>query len=196
MKVQALLRQVDVFLSDLKSPQARSARLAKVAQEGIAEIRKRNAAASGGADPEPTIFVDGMKGAALESVRPGGVIIAEFNPVLSVVEWIAEQLVLTSPALTGRYARSHLLFVDGVEHDPSTPMTIGEEYVFLNAVPYARKLDRGASDQAPDGVYEAVAAVANKRFNNLARIRYTFRSASGGGRDRMDRQPAIVVRTY
>lgn len=180
MKLQAFSRQVDVFLADLKSPKARSERLAKVAAEGIADIRKKNKAAAG-VDPEPTIYVDGAKGAALASVKPDGRIVADFNPVLSAVEWIAEQVVLASPVLTGRYARSHMLFVDGVEHDTSTPMADGEEYIFLNVQPYARKIERGQSDQAPDGVFQAIAAVARKRFSNMAIVRFSYRSLQEGG---------------
>ena len=89
--------------------------------------------------------------------------------------------------------------------------------MFLNAQSYARKIERGQSSQAPDGVYEAVAAMAARRFGNVARIRFGFRSVQEGAlvpnaevsalrrdlgrrgasevvkRERETRQPAIIV---
>jgi len=72
--------------------------------------------------------------------------------------------------------------------------------VFLNIQPYARKIERGQSSQAPDGVYQAVATLAQRRFGNVAKITFSYRTAIGGaiigGRkgDRSDlRNPAIIV---
>lgn len=217
MKIDPFNKQVAVFLADLKSPKARSKRLADVAKAGIADIRARNRAAIG-ADPTPQVFVDGREGAPLESVRPDGVIVANFNPLLAALEWIGEQLLLASPRLTGKYERSHVLEIDGVKWDGIGPMPDGERYVFFNTTPYARKIepkerivhrralygdrrrfhkdvyhDFGQSDQAPEGVYAAVAVTADTRFSNIAKITYTirnFREETGLS------HPAIVVRPF
>ena len=92
----------------------------------------------------------------------------------------------------------------------------------MNVQPYARRLEKGHSKQAPDGVYEGISAVASKRFGNLARVSFSFRSLEGAtaldawvaktgvqmtsrgkprgnqsGRDEwLKRQPAIVVRPF
>ena len=50
----------------------------------------------------------------------------------------------------------------------------------LNAQPYARKIERGQSDQAPDGVYEGVATLAKRRFGNVAFVGFGYRSFPGG----------------
>ena len=52
--------------------------------------------------------------------------------------------------------------------------------VYLNIQPYARKIERGESPQFPDGVYQAVAAIASRRFSNLAKITFTFEAPVGG----------------
>lgn len=220
MKIEAFTRQVEVFVKDLKSPEARSARLARFAEEGIAEIRQSNKAVTGSNVP-PRVSVDGREGAPLKSVRPDGVIIANFNPLGAALEWIGEQLILESPRLTGRYQRSHVLEIDGVEFDAIGPMPDGNRYVFRNIVPYARKIepktftkrrrDRsgpigtrrkwtatarvgdGQSSQAPDGVYAAVAVTAQTRFGDIAKITYSV--------DNFDPEtgyshPAIIVRPF
>lgn len=199
MKLEPFNRQINVFLKDLRDPRKKSERLATVAREGIAEIRQQNSAAIG-RDAPPQVFVDGREGAPLESVRPDGVIVANFNPLRAVLEWIGEQLLLESPRLTGRYQRSHIMLADGVEVPMDGTIPQAEIYRFLNTQPYARKMEprtttisrrdrsgpigtrrrwsktfrtgAGQSPQAPDGVYAAISAVAATRFGNIARIEY------------------------
>jgi hypothetical protein len=57
-----------------------------------------------------------------------------------------------------------------------------EEGIFVNAKPYARKLEKLYA------VYETVAALAASRFGKSARVRYTFATYAG------QRQPAISIR--
>ncbi|WP_019999068.1 hypothetical protein [Aureimonas ureilytica] len=218
MQLDAFRRQVQVFVSDLKSPAARSKRLADVAERGIADIRASNRSAGVG-DTVPQVTVDGKKGAPLPSVQPDGVIVAEFNPVLHVLEWIGEQLIIESPRLTGKYQRSHVLEVDGVEHDPDGIIPVGKVYLFVNRQPYARKIEprthttrrrdrtgrdkrkfvqtsrvgAGQSQQAPEGVYSAIAVTAATRFGNIARITY---SVDNFDADTGYSHPAIIVRPF
>lgn len=193
-KISAFLREIDVIVSDLTDPKAKSARLAKFADESIQSVRKHNRQVTGSDSPYEVI-VDGKRGAPLTSVRPDGVIVAEFDLLREVLEWIGEQLLLDSPRLTGRYMQSHRLFADNIEVLDGLIPPEAEEYAFVNLQPYARKIERGLSDQAPEGVYEAIAVTANKRFGNLARIRFSFRTLPGEG-DKENRQPAIIVRPF
>jgi hypothetical protein len=147
------------------------------------------------------VFVDGVRGAALQTVKPNGIIVAEFELVTDVLRYIGEQLVLNSPVDTRRYEQSHKLFADGVEIEPSSQILTADEYVFINTVPYARKIERGLSPQAPDGVYQAVATMAKRRFSRVARISFSYRGLIGGfvaggpaGNRSDTRQPAIIVR--
>lgn len=204
-RLSTILSEIKVITSDLRSPQAKSRRLAQFAAEEIAKVRVANRAVTGRDGPYE-VAVDGKAGAPLASVRPDGVIVANFELLSGVLEWIGSELLRESPVLTGQYARSHRLFLDGVEHDPSAPLSTDfASAVFVNLMPYARKIERGLSGQAPDGVYQGLAAVASKRFGNIARIRFSYQTLepSRRGSSRAEkqaaqdsRQPAIVVRPF
>lgn len=198
------------------SPDRRRQLIAEHAREGLRESQDINRAALGRVPPHDT-FVDGRPSAPLESVNPDrGVIVFRFQLANELLAWIDAMLILHSPVLSERYARSHLLFADDRQTDPASPPP-ADVYIFLNAQPYSRKIERGQSAQAPAGVYEAVAAMAARRFGNVARIRYGFRSFQEGAlvtnaevsalrrdlgrrgaseivkRERETRQPAIIV---
>jgi len=173
------VKDIKVVVSDLKSPEEKSKRLAAFARKQIAEAVQINQVATG----QPSSYqvaVDGRIGAPIDSVKPDGVIVATFDLIADVLDWIGAMLVKESPVLTGEYAASHRLFVDGVEHEPGDVVPEADEYVFVSVVPYARKIERGLSSQAPDGVYQAVAAVARNRFGNTAKISFGYRSVKGG----------------
>jgi hypothetical protein len=79
-------------------------------------------------------------------------------------------------------------------------MIDAREWVFVSVAPYARRIERGWSRQAPDGVYQAVAALARRRFGSLAMVQFTYRGVSGLSfpkrRSAADmRPPAIVITT-
>ncbi len=108
-----------------------------------------------------------------------------------------------------------MLFADGVEVDASSVVQQAEEYVFLNPLPYSRKLEIGKTKSGrdflvsvPNRIYERTADDAKRRFSNIARIKFSYRSpiigyqASGtagaarskrGGIERETRVPAIIV---
>jgi len=181
-------------------PKARSAMLAEFAAEGIEDAKQQNKKALGRVPPY-SVFVDNREGAPLTSVKPDGVIRAEFELVFEALAWIMQQLQMHSPVLTGRYASTHELFADGVDVENPNAAPPAEEYVFLNIQPYARKIERGLSPQAPDGVYQAVATLAQRRFGNVANIKFSYRTAIEGAiiggkpGDRSElRNPAIVVK--
>ncbi|MCP1200057.1 hypothetical protein [Notoacmeibacter sp. MSK16QG-6] len=187
---------INTVLPTRGSDEERSRMLASFAREQLGEALARNTASAGSA-PRYEKTVDHRRGAPEESVKPDGVIVYEFELVSGILEWIGDMLVKNSPVLTGRYARSHIVLADGIETDPAMPEAEAREYVFLNTVPYARKIERGLSAQAADGVYQGVAVMASKRAGNIARIRFSYRTLAGGSqKDKAARQPAIVVVPY
>ena len=176
---------VDVRLAVSRSlsPERRQQLIAAHAREGLQESQDINRAALGRVPPHDT-FVDGRAEAPLTSVNPDrGVIVFRFQLATELFEWIDEMLIVHSPVgstpKSPEYSKSHLFFADGVQADPLQPQT-GEVFVFLNSTPYSRKIERGQSKQAPDGVYEAVAAMAQRRFGNVARIRFGYRAFADG----------------
>lgn len=187
-RVQPIVRDLELFQSLDLGPKARSAMLAAFAAETIEEAKAQNKQALG-AVPPYEVFVDGREGAPLTSVKPDGTIRAEFQLVNEALAWISTQLQMHSPVLTGRFAKSHELFADGVDTENPNVAPPAEEYVFINTQPYARKIERGMSPQAPDGVYQAVATLAQRRFGNVAKITFSYRTVAGG-----ERNPAIIVR--
>lgn len=160
------------FAADLNDT-GRSAILAGFAKEQLAEAQKINQA-SAGYIPDHDTFVDGIKGAREESVKPDGVIVYEFQLVVETLEWIEAALLKASPHRSGRYMRSHVLLADGAEVQYGADIPQAEKYIFLNSQPYARKIERGLSSQAPNGVFQSVAEMAKRRFSNIASIKYTF----------------------
>ena len=174
-RVDPVDRDIALIIDQDLSPGAQSGFLAGYAREALADAEAQNAAVLGRVPGHET-FVDRVRGAPLESVRPDGVISFEFQMLDEVVLWIAEQLVRRSPFRSGRFAASFILFADGSEVDINQPPPAASEYVFLNTQPYARKIERGQSPQAPDGVFEAIAILAARRFGNTAQVGFGFRS--------------------
>jgi hypothetical protein len=186
-RIQRTGKDISVLVNEALSPKAQSKAIAGFAREKLAEAEQQNRRAIGRV-PEHQTIVDGRREAPLDAVKPDGVIVFEFELVTELLGWIAGQLRTHSPSLTGRYAASHKLFADGAEVDANNPPA-AEVYEFLPVgIPYARKIERGLSPQAPDGVYQVVAELAAKRFGNQANIQFTYTSVAGS-----DRQPAIVV---
>lgn len=199
-RLTAFSRDLQVMVDKTLSPQARSRLIADAARGALAEAQAQNRVALGKV-PEHETFVDRRRAAALETVNPDrGEIVFAFNVqtvASDMMEDIGRMLVLNSPVLTGEYQRSHTLYADGAEVERFDPLAQVGEWVFTTAVPYARRIEAGSSDQAPDGVYEAVAAMASRRYGNLAAIKFSYRDVIGGKRGaaaRAARQPAIVVR--
>lgn len=200
-RIQPLERDVQALLSDLSDPQQRSLALAEFARSEIADAKTINRQILG-REPPSKLFVDGIEGAALESVQPGGIIVVDFELIEEVLRYVDQQLRAHSPVVTGRYQRSHTLFADGTQVSAEADLIPqAEEYVFLSLVPYARKIERGSSAKAPEGVYQVVAVLAQRKFGSLARITFSYRTAIRGGiiggrlgNRAEQRSPAIVIR--
>ena len=178
VKVDPIDRDIDLILRSDLSPAAASKTFAVFAREQLADAEQQNRQVLGAVPPHET-FVDGVPGASEDQVKPDGTIVYEFELVNDVLDYIQTALQQHSPVRSGLYAKSHELFADGEQVDNPNAPPPASEYVFLNAQPYARKIERGLSPQAPEGVYEAVAAMANARFSNVAKVRFSYRSAVG-----------------
>jgi hypothetical protein len=197
LRFQPINRDIDIMLTEAQIDGAGI--FAAFAREEIEDAKQINRGILG-REPPVQIFVDGQADAPLESVKVNGVIVAEFELVTEVLVWIAQQLEQHSPVKSGLYRRSHIVLADGVEIVASEDVLSAKEYVFINVVPYARKIERGSSSQAPDGVYQAVAVLARQRFGKIARIVFSYRTVMSGaiitgraGNRSSNRNPAIIV---
>jgi hypothetical protein len=191
-RIDPIETDLAILFPDTFSLAAKNKAFAEFARRALAEAQDQNRQVFGAVPPHDT-FVDGRKGAPLESVKPDGVIVFQFELLTEAFEWIDDMLILHSPSKSGRYAKSHVFLADGREADPFRPPQGASEFVFINRQPYARKIERGQSPQAPEGVYDVVAILAQQRFGNMARIRFSYRTLISGSKARTDRQPAIVI---
>ncbi|SFU38795.1 hypothetical protein SAMN02799631_00383 [Methylobacterium sp. 174MFSha1.1] len=185
-------RSVGLVLDKALSKEVRAQYAAAAARAILSEAQDAHKAVLGRV-PDHHTFVDGREGTALETVNPdGGHIVFRFEMIEQALLWIRDRLEENSPVLTGEYQKSHTFYVDGHEAEVGQPIPAGaSELVFMSLAPYARKIERGLSKQAPDGVYEGVAALASRRFGNLASISFGFRSPLmsyvAGGANRAER---------
>lgn len=194
----------EVLVRETFSPKARSAVIAEFARDQLAQAQGINAQALGYVPPHTTL-VDGQLGMDEDRVRPDGIIVYAFNLLPEIFAWIADQLKAHAPVRSGRFRDSFQFYADGALVDPLGTVSPAKEYVFLSSVPYARKIEGDASRppesrQAPHGVFQAVAALADQRFGNQALIRFSFRTPldgqllTGKAGDRSDhRTPAITI---
>jgi hypothetical protein len=182
------------MVKDALSPQAQNAAFAEYSRQQVEEQQAANRAVLGGPSAY-VLTVDGRRNAAFETIKISSTVVATYDLLLTLLQWIATELERHSPVARGRdpapnvtYSRSHKLYADGSEVAPGAIPPPAELYIFANDVPYARKIESGSSTQAPDGVYQAVALLAKRRFG-FARIFFTFVTVGA------QRQPAISVRS-
>lgn len=218
------------LVAELKGPEAMSRLIANTARTLIDEADTKNAAAAGRILAKK-VHVDGRVNAPLESVKPDGVILAQWDALEAVVAYAMDILILNSPfghndprpGHPGLYSKSHILFADGekVEFTESGRLPEADVYTILNTVPYARKIERGLSKMAPDGVYMVTAAMVAQRFGRVAKVGFRYiaptfgdistwaqqKSArtmaknirggnAAGHNEWLRRQPAIVISRY
>lgn len=216
LKLEPLDRDIAFIADQTLSPAAQAKALKDFADEALADAEATNLTALGYVTPHDT-FVDGVPSGPAYTVRPDSVIIFAFHLAEDLFTFIHWLLVAKSPVRTGRFRQSHVLLADGEEVDPEGEIPIAGEYAFVNTQPYARKIERGLSKQAPEGVYEVVASMARARYSNVAQIKFSYRSLGAvsaihtwaqkkigalrragkrvkpGREDWFTRQPAIVI---
>lgn len=210
-KIDPIDRWVDITVSEMLGPEARSKAVADFARKELAGAQATNKAALG-AEPPFEQFVDGRPGAPLETVNPDrGRIVFEFALAGDVLRWIHAELVRRSPigppGGAGTYRESHRLFADGREIALAEELPAAAEFSFTNTVIYARKLEIGRTRSGrdflisvPNRIYDDVSHEAALKFSRIAKIGYTFRPLVAGGsvRGRAKRQamryPTIWVR--
>lgn len=169
---------ISAIIDDSFSPAAMSAAIADSAREALAEGEKTNSDALGFV-PTHTTAVDGLAGASEDSVRPDGTIVYTFNLLPDVFSWIADMLRQFAPVLSGRFKDSFELYADGSVIDLAGIIPQAAEFVFMSLVAYASKIEgenkAPESKQAPNGVFEAVATLAQQRFADQVKISFGYR---------------------
>lgn len=193
-------RQASVQMRSRLMGEERRKELVALARETINQATALNRAAIGH-DVGRTIIVDGRAGASVDSVKIGGTVVAIFAAHEAVVDFVWQTIVGLSPVDRRPNADDivfkdrHRMLVNGVEAG-EPPVTIGPDdvVVFVNLLPYARRIEKGWSRrQAPDGVFEAAAAIARARFGRVASIKFGYGSFFGAEAGASSRYPFIEI---
>jgi len=170
-------RQVTALISARLSPAAMSAQLAAFARTQLAETIARGDAPAG-----YETYVDGVKGAREEAVKPGGAIVYRFDLMGEAAVFAAAFLKRRSPQNSGPkpdipFRDSFVIVVNGTpfrasEFDPQK-MRAGATVWIYNPLPYARKVDvqlvgrKKLRFTVPPGMYDDAVAALNARFPTL-----------------------------
>ena len=136
-----------------------------------------------GFDNEPVVITDGMPRRDYLQVKPFGRIeFAARTSMVEAVRWALTELQKKSPVLTGRYASSHTVMINGAEVEGNVWGALRnvrptDRVQIVNPQPYARKIEgatanrrtgRGKraalSRQARSGVYRVVLRALVNRF--------------------------------
>ncbi len=191
VRIEPVERSVAATIRADLDPATQKKEAAKFAKQGIDEATATNRQILGRNVPL-TITVDGVPNAPLETVDPdGGTIIAEWEILVEgLLRWIADQLIARSPVVSGAYRDGHTLYVDGNEVPIGGDIpTDADEYIFINPIPYARRIEIGRTKagrvfvlQVPNRIYERTAKDARQRFGNQADIRFSYEATVGAYR--------------
>lgn len=86
-----------------------------------------------------------------------------------------------SPVDSGRYKRSHALYVNGQPAPPNTPVRPGMDFFIANPVVYARRLEVGKTTSGrdflvsvPNRIYERTTKKLGARYANAAKVRMGY----------------------
>lgn len=184
-KNDALSKLTRVWIASHLTPSAQSAVFAKIVKEDVAKLID-----SGRASPIYTRYVDGVKGAAEETVKPTGSITYIFDFMTDVIPEAIKFLRANSPVLTGRYRDSFYISVGNTRvlaQDFDPKLVLGETEVYIyNFVPYSRKVDVQLIGYKPiyfNGgyhIFENCAQRLKSRFGNTITVKRLYDIAFPG----------------
>lgn len=198
-RIQPIEQTLRLVVDHAISPRAQSTAVAAYARQALKDAQAQNQRALGRV-PAHRQFVDGSEGKPLDQVRAdGGRIVFTFEIATDIATFILAELQRVSPVDSGDYKASHKLFADGREVAPGEDVSGAEELIFLNPLPYSRKIELGVMTMrvpGTDAVFQQATRAAQRRFGNVASIRFSYRASIGGGTRKAasaSRVPAIVV---
>lgn len=185
IRIQPIAKDVSIIINEMLSPAAQTKAVADFARSEISAADDANRRILGRLPPK-TVTVDGRAGASIDSVQPNGRIVAEWEIGNDVLAWIGQTLLDRSPRRKGDYRKGHTLFADGVEIAFGDRLPNASEFVFVNLVPYARRLEIGKTESGrdflvsvPNRIYERTYRDAKARFGNIAKITFGYETKVG-----------------
>lgn len=141
--LSSFTREITVASQGLNGP-AVSRAIAQKARQHMAEVQRAATARSGGIEPEHVTVVDGRKTEALETVKPSGAIIIQWDYMTEAANRVVKFLMDNGPERSGDWKKAVTIYVDDTPHPRRAPIPVGTQEVVV-AVPiiYARRLEVG-----------------------------------------------------
>jgi DUF971 family protein len=115
LRIDAIDRRVDITFPGFYDDTTRSEVLADFARTELEKAKAQNASVLG-RDPTYETYVDGKLDAPLNSVKPHGRIVFEFELQTEMFAWIADQLEVHSPVGTMGQRRQGSLRIPHADH--------------------------------------------------------------------------------
>lgn len=194
-RTQAFKVQVEAFKRTIQESHA--AAMERAARATFRDAQTRNKAELG-FEPPHQWFVDGRASDNLRGVKRGGRIECRFDVAGGLLEKAVDLAIAEFMRLApvgsppedkhpGLYRRSLRMMVNGAQRDASRErsgvvrLKRGDVVTLTNLLPYARRLERGWSRQAPNGILEKVAMIVRRRYGSLLNVRFSWAAYSIGG---------------
>jgi hypothetical protein len=136
----------------------------------------------------------GVQGRTEGSADLGGEIARVYPDLRGAIGLALSTLREHSTVDSGDYRDSHTVIVDGAPVEWPARLSPRAQVLILSALPYARRIEQGWSDQAPNGVYEVAAAIVAARANVEVTVEYVAPPVSMVGNATPATVPAMIFR--
>lgn len=154
----------------------------------VAKQARRKVERQQGRHPTVTV-VDGRRDVSERTVKENGQIVYLFDSVGMASDFTINELRQIAPVDEGDFQSGFVTLVNGVEGDPKTAPP-GAEIVIIDREPYSRRLERGWSLQAPNGVFEVTAKLVKRRLK-MVNVKFDYVPLVGA----KSRVPAIKLKS-
>jgi len=172
-----LLRRIVTIDWPKKAERDGKALLIRTARTGHQRIM-RDAAAKG-LQPYWEAYANHPGNSRLESVVLPGPIVYNYRYLADLIKFALDELRRQSPSQSGKYKRSHTVYVNDSPVGDSIPKSIqpGDRIYIANPVPYARRLEIGRTKsgrsfliQVPNRIYERVTQMTKAQGKGRVKV--------------------------
>lgn len=178
--LQSLINRVTVEWPKMAETDAR-AHLVSFAREGHDQIMREQTMRAG-VVPEWDAYANTPANTNLETVKLPGPIVYRYRYHKEIVLEAIKALVAASPVHSGKYKRSHFLWVNSVQAPLNTELKRGDEIFIANTADYSRRLEVGVKDdgtpfvaQVDPHIYERVMkTVLVPKYGKVVKFRHGY----------------------
>ena len=155
--------------------------LIRTARQGHVRIMREQTARSGSV-PIYKAWANSPANTNIATVKAPGPIVYEYYYSAEIVKEALKMLQDMSPVESGKYKRSHGLWIDGLPVKPDTPLSPEHEIFIANTVDYSRRLEVGKTTSGRQftiqkkysHIYERATKRLNAKYENVANIYFGY----------------------